>query len=87
MQYEKKSKVQYRKPVTIIGDVNFIPEINKFEVITDRGKSLIDPADIIIIENINIPVEVYQSDVRPEEESEEITPVRSEPAGTQSGKR
>jgi len=66
--YDKKSKVMFRKPVTVIADsVTFIKEINKFEVTTDRGKSLIDPADIILIENINIPIEVYQSDVRPEE--------------------
>lgn len=70
--YEKKSKVMFRKPVTVIADeVNFIPNINKFEVVTDRGKSLIDPSDIILIENINIPIEVYQSDVRPEEVAKE----------------
>lgn len=59
----KRCKVQYRKPVTVNGTVTFIEDICKFRVVSEKGTSLIDPKDIIIIEEISTSLERHQSEV------------------------
>ena len=59
----KDCKVQFRKPVTVNGRVFYLAEINKFQVVTFRGVSLIDPADIIMIEENRGGYEHHVSDM------------------------
>jgi len=64
----KECKVQYRKPVTITGRVIFLEDIHKFQVTTRRGVSLIDPQDIMIIEELaGSGWERHESEVMPSE--------------------
>lgn len=58
----KRCKVQFRKPVTVTGIVSYNEDINKFQIVTDRGTSLIDPQDIIMIEEALYP-ERHESEV------------------------
>jgi len=59
----KKCKVQFRKPVTVNGIVLYIEKVGKFQVTTDRGVSLIDPQDIIMIEELLFGYERHESEV------------------------
>jgi len=59
----RECKVQFRKPVTISGSVSYIEAVNKFQVRTDRGTSLLDPKDIIMIEELAQRFERHESEV------------------------
>ena len=64
----KECKVQFRKPVTVSGTVVFLEDICKFQITTKRGVSLIDPRDIILIEELSCGgYERHESGVMPNE--------------------